>query len=67
MRKTICPNCGELLVHANLGDGTIDTYCEDCHWPDDCLPAPPNCVICGSPSVGACGDQMRCEEHWIDA
>ncbi len=61
-----CPNCGELLVQANIGHGEIDVYCENCHWPDDVLDAPLACVVCGGDSVGVCGDTMRCEDHWID-
>ena len=61
-----CPCCGELLVHVNPGDGTVDTYCEDCGWPDECRPANPDCVICGEPGVGICGDTWRCEEHWSE-
>jgi len=30
-----CPICRNMLVHANIGDGTIDTYCEKCGWPDE--------------------------------
>lgn len=30
-----CPACNESLVHANLGDGTVDSYCEECGWPDE--------------------------------
>jgi len=30
-----CPVCGENLIHANVGDGSIDTYCEECGWPDE--------------------------------
>ena len=65
-RMRFCPCCNELLVHANIGDGTVDTYCEDCGWPDDCIPPNPNCVICGNPGVVVCGDTWRCEDHWID-
>ena len=61
-----CPCCGELLVHANLGNGTVDTYCEDCGWPDECREPNPNCVICGQPGVGVCGETWRCEDHWRD-
>jgi len=32
----LCPNCMALLVHANLGNGEVDVYCEDCGWPDEC-------------------------------
>lgn len=63
--KNTCPNCGKLLVHANLGNGVVDTYCEDCGWPDECLPAPPPCVVCGKYGVGVCGDTWRCEDHWL--
>lgn len=35
-----CPTCGSLLVTANLG-GKIDTYCEDCGWPDEDFSLPP--------------------------
>ncbi len=30
-----CPQCGENLVYANLGNGTVDTYCEECGFPDE--------------------------------
>ena len=59
-----CPNCGEALVHANLGDGTVDIYCEECGWPDECLPAPPPCVICGAAGVGVVDNTHRCEACW---
>ena len=39
---TKCPQCGESLVQANT-DGTqqgLDTYCEECGWPDENRPAP---------------------------
>jgi hypothetical protein len=63
--KKYCPQCGELLVHANLGN-RVDVYCEDCHWPDDNLPPAPPCVICKRDGVGICGDTWRCEDHWSD-
>lgn len=31
---SFCPNCGRALIHANTGN-LIDTYCEDCGWPDE--------------------------------
>lgn len=31
----ICPQCGESTVQANLGDGKVDVYCEECGWPDE--------------------------------
>jgi hypothetical protein len=61
-----CPCCGEILVHANIGDGTVDIYCEECGWPDECLDPNPACVICGQPGVGICADTWRCEDHWLD-
>lgn len=30
-----CPCCAKQLVHINPGDGSIDTYCEECGWPDE--------------------------------
>ncbi len=30
-----CPQCGENLIYANLGNGTVDTYCEECGFPDE--------------------------------
>lgn len=30
-----CPRCKEGLVHVNPGDGTVDTYCEECGWPGE--------------------------------
>lgn len=30
-----CPQCDAHTVDANLGDGTVDTYCEECGWPDE--------------------------------
>ena len=35
MREALkyCPECKEILVHANIGDGSVDIYCEDCGWP----------------------------------
>jgi len=62
--KKNCPSCGELLVHANLGNGDIDTYCEECGWPDECREPNPSCTICEQPGVGICGETWRCEEHW---
>jgi hypothetical protein len=32
-----CPNCNATTVAANIGDGTIDVYCEECCWPDEFL------------------------------
>jgi hypothetical protein len=31
----LCPQCGNSLIHANIGNGTVDTYCEECGWPDE--------------------------------
>lgn len=33
-----CPVCGEILIEANIGDGTVDVYCEECGYPDEELP-----------------------------
>lgn len=33
-----CPVCGEILIEANLGGGTVDIYCEECGYPDEELP-----------------------------
>ena len=65
-KRTICPQCGEPLIFTNLGNGTIDVFCEECGWPDDNLPPNPQCVICHEPGVGICGSTWRCEKHWID-
>jgi len=62
--KTFCPECGARLIHANIGDGTMDIYCEECGWPEEILPPNPSCTVCGEPGVGICGFQWRCEEHW---
>ena len=66
--KTKCPQCGETLITVNT-NGTkegLDTYCEECGWPDDNLEPNPPCVICGNPGVGICGEQWRCEDHWVN-
>jgi RNase P subunit RPR2 len=34
-KLNLCPNCRSSLVHVNPGTGEIDTYCEDCGWPDE--------------------------------
>jgi len=62
--RTFCPECGSRLVFARMMDG-MDIYCEDCGWPEECLPEAPACVVCKRPGVGTCGDQWRCEDHWI--
>ena len=63
-RKSICPQCQETLVHANIGNGKVDVYCEDCGYPDENREPTPECVICKQPGVGTCGDTWRCEDHW---
>lgn len=63
-----CPQCGEELVSANT-DGTKDgvqTYCENCGYPEEDRPENPACVVCGQPGVGICNCQWRCETHWVD-
>jgi len=35
----ICPGCSSLLIQANTGF-RIETYCEECGWPDECRPPP---------------------------
>lgn len=62
--KKICPQCQESLIQANLGGGKVDVYCEECGWPDENREPNPNCVTCGEPGVGICGEQWRCEKHW---
>lgn len=43
--KINCPCCGELLVYANLGDGAVDVYCEDCGWPDEDRESEEECAM----------------------
>lgn len=64
MRRN-CPICQELLTHANVGKGAIDTYCEECGWPDEVREENPPCVICKKRGVGVCIDTWRCDEHWV--
>jgi len=59
----ICPQCSSETGVKYPRNG--EAYCEDCGWPDDNWEEQPNCTICGKPSVGVCGEQCRCEEHWI--
>jgi len=33
----LCPNCTNILIQVNTGK-EIDTYCEECGWPDECRP-----------------------------
>ncbi len=63
-KRTHCPECHAALIFANTLDGQ-DVYCEECGWPDECLPENPPCVICKRPAVGECGDTWRCEDHWV--
>lgn len=65
MAKTYCPACEARLVHTNIGNGKMDTYCEECGWPDEVREPNPKCVICKEDGVGICGDTWRCEDHWI--
>lgn len=30
-----CPNCRSNMIHANIGHGLVDSYCEECGWPDE--------------------------------
>lgn len=30
-----CPQCGAMLIYVNPGNGTVDTYCEECGFPDE--------------------------------
>lgn len=60
----VCPQCQELLVHTNLGGGVVDVYCEECGYPDENMPEPPKCTVCGARGVGVCGETWRCEDHW---
>lgn len=36
--KKECPECKADLVEVNIGDGTIDVYCEECGYPDEIRP-----------------------------
>ena len=32
---SVCPQCGDSLYEANIGNGKTDVYCEECGWPDE--------------------------------
>ena len=62
-----CPQCGAVLIQINT-DGTnagLDTYCEECGYPEEDRPENPQCVVCGMSGVGICDEQWRCEDHWM--
>jgi hypothetical protein len=61
-----CPHCGSALVHVSVcGDPqNVDTYCEDCGWPDELLPLAPPCAVCGVAGIGEIDGSWYCEDHW---